>query len=370
MNIDTTDATALSITPKVETQNAKSKKRFQSLWEDSQRIKSQNQKLEESLEQLVVRIRTEVGPVEQELAIAMRVQIDKLIVFAGRKSIPQWQAHVLEEWILSTIDFLEPFGLVDDPLKNHLAGLQAKAYGISIDTESEQSTVEQLLAGIEDQLGDLDLPEEDGAENTESDMHDFVDWFNQRIEQLEFEEQYESADWRENLYDGKAQSNTIDPDQPQTVFKTLFHRVARALHPDKESDPEKIKSKQALMSQLLTARRQHDLVTVVQLYQEHVEAAVEFGDRELKELEFVLQQFIVSEHLRINEITTKSYLHEVAFSEFYSTDSKKINRAIKRKIKEIEARKLDVQTFSKQVTSLKKLKPYLEIRFDQLQEYF
>ena len=73
------------------------KTHFQKLWDEAERIKNVNRALEESLDQLVQQIRSEVGPIEMKLGLAMRTQIDKLIVFAGRKSLSQWQLHVLDE---------------------------------------------------------------------------------------------------------------------------------------------------------------------------------------------------------------------------------------------------------------------------------
>lgn len=352
--------------------DSKPKTHFQTLWDEAERIKNVNRALEESLDQLVQQIRSEVGPIEMKLGLAMRTQIDKLIVFAGRKSLSQWQLHVLDEWIISTMENLDTMGLVDDALRNNLAQLQAKAYGINIDLESELSAIEQLAAGIDEQLIEIDtyFEDDDDYAGEEDEEEDFMQWYKEALAQSDMEEETEQSTRQDDHKNGRSHNSQADVEQQQTVFKKLFHRVARALHPDKEVNPEKIEAKQALMSQLLEARRQHDLVRVVQLYQEHVDDAVDFGEQELEELEKVLRQFIELESLRQGDIATKSYLHEIAFTEFYSTDVKKTNKAIARKIKQIETHKKEIETFSETVTSLQKLKPYLEKRYDQMQWSF
>jgi len=50
--------------------------RFQALWNEAERIKRTNIELEQSLDQLVDRIRKSVGPFEMDMGRAMRVQID------------------------------------------------------------------------------------------------------------------------------------------------------------------------------------------------------------------------------------------------------------------------------------------------------
>lgn len=94
------------------------------------------------------------------------------------------------------------------------------------------------------------------------------------------------------------------------------------------------------MSQLLDARRQNDLMQVVQLYREHVNDAIDFSQEELRELEQVLIQYIDDEHARFMEIASKSYLHHCAFHEYYDANPKKIKTAINKKVKSLKTQKI------------------------------
>lgn len=115
-----------------------------------------------------------------------------------------------------------------------------------------------------------------------------MDWFHERQAQMDLDDEFATGERQCDFEKGESDANAVNSNQPQTVSKTLFHRVARALHADKETDPNQIKIKQTLMSQLLNARRQHDLMRIIQLYQGHVQTTVAFADEELKELEGVL----------------------------------------------------------------------------------
>jgi len=346
--------------------------RFQELWNEAERLKRENVALEGELDQLVQRIRNSVGPIEMDMGRAMRVQIDRLIVFGQRQSLAQWQLHVLDDWIMSSMDCLQSLGLVDDELSDSMAKLQAQTLGFEIDSDSELSASEQLAMYMEEQVKDMDtqLDDDDSTDGLDDDQ-DILKWYEEQFSDSEFESiDSEHVDADSVPSDTTFESDPTDTTKPQMVFKTLFHRVARALHPDKETDPQQREFKQALMTQLLEARRQRDLMQVFQLYQEHVDDTAAFDEREFAELEKVLCQYIELESQRQIEITTKSQLHDIAYTQFYSDDPNEVDRAIAEKIEDIKQRKSEIEIFSENVTSLKKLRPYLEDRFEQLRRYF
>lgn len=340
--------------------------RFQLLWNEAERIKRDNSELESQLDLLVQRIKNSVGPVEIEMGRELRVQIDKIISFGGRKSLPQWQSHALDDWIMSSMDCLQSLGLVDDALTESFATLQAQTLGVEIDVNGELSVAEQLAAYMELQMDDT-VAEDLTVEIDES---EYAEWYDNQFTQSDIDDcdSCSGEESSDSAYEHDAdQSESL---QPEAVFRTLFHRVARALHPDKETDPNQRQIKQALMAQLLEARRQRDLMSVFQLYREYVDDAVAFNITELAELETLLRRYIEIESQRQVEITTKTHLHDVAYTQYYSDDPNKVNQAIAQKIWDIKKRKNEIEVFSETVTSFKKLGPYLEDRFEQLQEYF
>jgi len=367
MKSDTCDNNSIELT----VHHNEPETRFQKLWNEAERLKRQNVELEAALDELVLRIKSSIGPVEMDMGRAMRVQIDKLILFGARQSLPPWQMHVLDDWIMSSMDFLQSIGLVDDALTDAMATLQAQTLGFEIDASCDIPASEQLADYMESQVKDMgaEFYTDDGLDEFDE-AQDVLNWYEEKISQSDHEDIEDAQTRRESVpADTAIAVDEIDQTQPQSVFKTLFHRVARALHPDKENDPKQRKVKQALMAELLEARRQRDLIRVFQLYQEHVDDHTDFEMQELAELEKVLCQFIELESQRQLEITTKSHLHDIAYTQFYSDDPNEISRAIAKKIEEVEQRKGEIEAFSKNVTSFKKLGPYLDDRYKQLRQY-
>jgi len=259
-------------------------------------------------------------------------------------------------------------GLVDDVLSEDFARLQAQTLGFEIDSESDLSASEQLDAYMESQVTEFNdqFQDDDSADGT-SDDQDVLKWYNDHFSESELDDDGDEQTDRDP-FDTDVELDPADAAQPQTVFKTLFHRVARALHPDKETDPEQREYKQSLMAQLLEARRQRDLMQVFELYQEYVDNTATFDMQELAELEKVLCQYIELESERQFEITTKTDLHDIAYTQFYSDDPDEVEKAIAEKIQDVKNRQIEIESFSETVTSLKKLGPYLEDRFERLRE--
>lgn len=356
-------------TPAKSKARKKPQSRFQNLWDEAERMKRHNLELEDSLNVLVQRIRVDLGPIEMEMGRSMRTQMDKLIVFAGRKSLSFWQKEVLDSWIISNMEILGGMGLIDDSLRDSLATFQAQALGIEIDPNADLSATDQLLHAIDERSSKIEDQVDDHADESIEQEQDFEAWYKEQLSLFDLDA--EDEQYHERVEDEVGNHSAKRTEKtPQELFKTLFHRVARVLHPDKETDPVEREKKQALMSQLLDARRQHDLIKVFALYREHVDASLDFEKEELKELENVLMRFIEQESRRMEEIVEQSELHFVAFSQFYNEDPKRVEKNMKKKIAEIERRRKEIETFTSSVTSLQKLKPYLEARYDAMLNYF
>ena len=108
-----------------------------------------------------------------------------------------------------------------------------------------------LLAEIEREYSDADLGDD------EDEPFDF---------NFDAEEDYSEPDSK--LFSSPKITNQ--------VFQRLFRITANKLHPDRELDPALRKVKQGLMSDLLTARKKSDVMTILALYQEHVDGQETF----------------------------------------------------------------------------------------------
>lgn len=328
--------------------------RFQQLWREAEEARESNRLFEESLDALVVQVRNEIGPHEIEFGLALRRQLFKLISFSSRKSLLQWQRGILEEWIAESMSTLTHFGLVDDELLDHLAGVQAQALNIAIDENSEISVADQLadvLDGLAREFDDdFDLEPDD-----ELCLPGWVD------------EESQASTAAEG---GECDAAESRLQEHETLFKKLFHRTARALHPDKVADQKEQQVRQVLMARLLEARRNQDLMSVFDLYREYVDSDVDFSEQDCAELERILLRFSELQNQRRAELITQSHTHQIAYELFYSTNKATTNRKIRRHLKEIQGRIKELDNFSDSVGSLKALKPYLEARYDEMYDFF
>jgi len=68
---------------------------------------------------------------------------------------------------------------------------------------------------------------------------------------------------------GRQASDSVGCEQTQTLIQHLFRQLATVLHPDKEPDEHRKRTKDELMRLCLKARQENDLATLLSLYHEH-----------------------------------------------------------------------------------------------------
>jgi hypothetical protein len=149
------------------------------------------------------------------------------------------------------------------------------------------------------------------------------------------------------------------------VFKRLFRSIAARLHPDRERDPDKREKKHTLMTRLLDARKQGDVMTIVLMYQEHVGEDATLSTLDEKQLLQALKGQIDELRCEQEDYSLQSPLHRLAYEQFYSTHREKTNRAFKQHIQKIENTGSQARLLALEITSLRALKPHLELRYDE-----
>lgn len=164
-------------------------------------------------------------------------------------------------------------------------------------------------------------------------------------------------------------------DSPQTspnaalsseTFQRLFRATAGKLHPDREPDSVIRKEKQKLMANLLKARKKGDVMTVLEMYETYVGEHEGFSKEDQKSLINSLQQMVDELEQQKEEIAFQSPHHATAYHLFYSPSKKKVDAAFADRLKEMNSQeKFNAHLVSK-ITSLKTLKPELEVRYDSM----
>lgn len=338
----------------------KPKSRFQRLWGEAEELARENDKLNKELDALVQRISTEVGDAERTLGETVRLAVHRQLDFSEKKSLLKWQRSELSDWTEELVMQLLEMGQLDDDLRNRIALLQAREMGVEIDQDSEQKPAEQLRAHMEEQYDDEDYDEFEGPGDQQ--FQDEEDELAELLRQLheQFGDRFdEQSPQPEN--DALQRKPAFD----DTVFKRLFRQAAAALHPDKEPDPARQREKHELMSELLRARKERDLITIVRFHEEHASAESALSPDDEHQLEEVLTDYLSQQNERMGAIVERSAMHEWVYREFYHDNPATVNRRIKAHIKKIDTRREGFDIFVNRVKTLKALKEVLADRYDR-----
>jgi len=166
--------------------------------------------------------------------------------------------------------------------------------------------------------------------------------------------------------DGDSRTNNAAPKIDNQTFHKMFRATAARLHPDREADPEKRLEKQRLMSELLSARKKGDLLTVFRMYQQYTDNSESFSKADEKQLVAALKLHIEQLEEEQEEIIYQSPMHCAAYHRFYDSSKKKQNAKIEEHLKEVRQGISASEKMTSTIKSLKTLKPWLEARYDHL----
>lgn len=396
---------------------------FQKLWTKAEKLKRENARFRNRLDQLVQRIQTDVIPIEKQAVGQQLPLLQRLLTLGQRKSLSQRQRYMLDDWIREILDLLQGTDHLNEDIMDEVCRYDAYRLGIELDESSTCSLPEQLQHYFEREQELLQDEDEDeaydefdeelresihheiekildktlGPEPANPDVHDSDDLFSDELkaeqqrqyqeyievrnaareellkEMLAADDIFDDFDDEEAIFDFDADAFGYEepltapasndaPAVSNAVFKRLFRSIAAQLHPDREPDPNLRDQKHTLMSQLLDARKQGDVMMIIEMYQEHVSANTGLSTVDEKQLIKVLKNQV---NVLINEQEQYSFetpLHRLVYEKFYSDNTKTINQVIKMHLRDIEKDSANAQALALSITSLKTLKPHLEQR--------
>lgn len=236
--------------------------RFDKLRQQLARQENRNRKLASELDALVDRYQSQMREADGRHLDPLIRLAERLIVFFSRKSLANWQREELGDWINET---LQRISRVDSETAERLHGdfrrtvaaylelseaemdAQAKAFAESVEAAIEEMFTAGKADG--DDVWQTDDPQPDLFEGLGFEFFD--------------DEEEQSGD--PGNTDTKAQTQRL---VDGSWTRSLFRRAAQALHPDREPDPSQRQRKEELMQQLLAAREQGDILTLLQLFGE------------------------------------------------------------------------------------------------------
>ncbi len=340
---------------------------FESLWQRVQKNTKRNTTFQKRLDKLKARYEKEVLPSEQAFNDQSYAETRKLMDFFKRKSLTEWQRCTLAEWISENIE-----ALLSQPRYDHQAKTKI--------ADDFRELLHQHFAGDSDEIND-EQKTQDGEDFNPEDFPDEQDeWSQDKNKEYNGEENNDGADFENffkqnfseqewNEYQAeKSASEKQDKDAQRLLksssIRTMFRRIAKVLHPDLESDDEKKEEKHHLMSKLIAAREEQDIVTIFQMHREFVnDAPIELEDHELGNIIQLLKIQISKLDAERQEMTQQDHDTAVIVDLFYGRTEKIISSKINAHINGINDGQTQSRQFVKSVSSLKKLKPYLEARY-------
>lgn len=317
--------------------------RFQREWKRVQNLQVQNERLRAEVEAFAERVIEVIQPVEVAFLQAKYQLVEKLLRFAERKSLAQWQREELLDWIQQV-----------------LLDLSAHPFSSALDlSELYQKLSGHIDAyfGIDDNAEEIQDGFEDSNEKTE---------FDQILDDLFAEDEgtdYDADEFIGGLDKDDSQEKSLNQLLKASSINKMFRQIASAIHPDREKDTERKAQRNQLMSELARARDEKDIPKIFAMYSEHVGASpLEFIGEDVETVITLLKR--QADRLRAEKanIIHGNPLHGAVYERFYDKSEKRVNAAINQYARDIKKETQAHVHMTGSITNLAHLKIVLEQR--------
>lgn len=351
MNITISQNTKSSRVKKNHLQN-----RFDKLFQQVKKKQLANEKLKSDLTELHRIYLEKILPKEKVLAKPYSLLTQRLIDFFGRKSLAQWQRQELAQWILECIENVDPTDPQEaDNLRQQYQQVLADFFQIDADELEKQFS--QSMDELGGNLDDMDFAIDDDPPYQE-DLFGFSE--NEKDQDPDFDTFFEEFDEQDFAPELSAPKNITN----DNWLKVLFRRTANVLHPDKENNKTKKLEKEKLMSVLLIARKQNDIITLLNMYTKFVDSS------ELKIDKNTMQDLcnqLESQKLLLEEESIKIIyqdpMNTLLYENFHSHSKKTRDNKIEAHIDKVNILEQDLRFLAADLRNLKALKIHLEKRY-------
>jgi len=350
---------------------ASSEKKFNDAWRRVINQQKKNDCLRADVQAFAQDIQSRIGDKEKAYMDAMYFACLHLLSFCTRKSLAQWQRAMLLEWAVEYLRAMEvnPFSQHLDmtALQRRMADAFAVVYPEPPEASADDFAFDDNAhhargdedPSIQDMFQDLfaEFERADAAGNPFAEHDDshsensFSHEFFQRQQTHEQQIRDESLALKQLI-----RSSSVNK---------LFRKLAGILHPDKERDETARMEKNRLMSELIRARDSNDIPKLFAFYAEYV------GDSPLQELggdldgaAQLLERHLLYLRNQKDDILNENPLTGALYRQFHRSTPAATQRAINKHLKDIHALTGVLRDLRHDITSVNRLKPYLELRRD------
>lgn len=369
--------------PKKRNKAEKHEERFQKEWERVQNFKKKNQNLRKELDQLFEKTASEIRESEERRLQSLTFLTGKLISFVSKKSIPDYLRDELLGWIHQNIDIVEanPFVSsidtrpIGEYLNEQIDLLQENEREKAEKKLLKQGVTPEMLEEIKQQAEEMAQQHEEleAEQEAEDALNEdiFEDLFKEFEQQGGMDDLFESKEEAEAFWEAfnnaqsqfKSKDAELDKLLKATPINALFRKIARALHPDLETDEHQKRLKHDQMTQLVQAREEKDIPTIINMYINHVGELPEglFAGNFEKMTELLKHQ---NEKLReeFHEILEENPVKAWLYDNFSSKNEQEFKRRVRKFNKENEEIADAVSALALDLTSIQRLRFHLDGR--------
>jgi len=338
--------------------------RFDKLRSTLERQRRRNDRFRQDIDELVDIYHRRALENDKVVFDDLVVLSNRLIVFAGRKSLSGWHRVELDEWRRDMIErrISQVDREVAERLRTEYRQAIARSMGISVDElverfESESENVEQEFG----EQGTAEPAEDMDEGPSQEDLFGFDD-VAPEAETFDTDFGASGPDWTD-------QEEAVDVGQ--TVMegswaKDLFRRAAQALHPDREPDPERRQVKQERMRELLRARKQGDIMAMLAIYTDGVSGAdMVSAEQEMTEICDALEDQLEALELDKQECIYSHPVRHLVFELFYHSTKKGRMRNIQAWEQDLKHEKMELRDLVAFLRNLNRLKSVLVDRREE-----
>jgi len=333
-------------------------------WQRIVKLQGRNQRLEEDMKAFEQTCMETLRADEEHFSRIIIGQTRQLSNFLTRKSLAKWQRSELIDWIQENLELLVSSPFTDreafEALLQYIADLEmhlqppgrpeSDTAPNGCDAMDAAGDDNDDLFAESDDIGEDDLDDSD----LEADLRERLFAEFQRFEE-EFEQEQQAE---------RARQKSLQDLLKQSSINTLFRRLARRLHPDREQNPELKQLRGEQMGRAAHARDNRDLFTLFSMYEEHVGESPLASLGDSKEVLKLLKAHAQELRVQREEIIHDSPLRSHFYERFYDSKTTTRQHKLRQHCDMIRRQAEHERSVTVSIRSIATLKPYLEARYD------
>lgn len=316
---------------------------LQERWEKVAQYERRNEKATVKVNTLYQEYEQRVMPHDRKMGEVRCQWIAHLMSFLDSKELKRKDKTLLFEYVDEQLSQMQDFPFFYDPDMLRSLAEHLDHYGEALFRKERKQALEQICHEFSLMMKaafgeDVEIPHSQLREALNSGNQEEME---QLFEQLR--EEYvarqtgrenghgeKEAEWRDFEFnyspDDNASTSTIREIFRGSQLSQIYRQIARVVHPDREQNPLKKEEKHRLMQQLVKARKEGDVVTLVTMYGEFVPGGDILLDSEtLKHVDHLLSMRLRALNNTHREIFNGQGLKTCVWKQF-SASSKKQTR--------------------------------------------